>query len=103
MPPEFVELAERVNNWGRWGPDDEIGTLNLVTDEVVRKAAACVRTGRRLSLAMPLSENGPQSGLVPGRNNPSRTMTSINSSMTGDPTTMASSDDVVYMGLQSAT
>ena len=103
MPPEFHDLAKRVNNWGRWGPDDEIGTLNLVTGDVVRKAAACVRTGRRLSLAMPLSENGPQSGLVPGRNNPSRTMTSINQSMTGDPAAMASSDDVVYMGLQSAT
>ena len=43
MPPEFEELARKVNNWGRWGVDDEIGTLNLITAEVVTRAAACVR------------------------------------------------------------
>ena len=37
---EFHDIAKRVNNWGRWGADDEIGTLNLITDEVVREAAA---------------------------------------------------------------
>ncbi|MFM9559472.1 cyclase family protein, partial [Streptomyces caniscabiei] len=47
LPAEFHDIAERVNNWGRWGADDEIGTLNLVTDEVVRRAVAEVRTGRR--------------------------------------------------------
>ena len=40
LPPEFHDIAKRVNNWGRWGADDEIGTLNLITDEVVRAAAA---------------------------------------------------------------
>jgi len=35
LPPEFHELAKKVNNWGRWGADDERGTLNLITDEVV--------------------------------------------------------------------
>src|SRR5207249_2264468 len=39
LPEDFLELARAVNNWGRWGPDDEIGTLNLITDEVVRQAA----------------------------------------------------------------
>ena len=28
---EFREIAKRVNNWGRWGASDEIGTLNLIT------------------------------------------------------------------------
>ena len=37
MPAAFHELARKVNNWGRWGSDDEIGTLNLITDEVVRE------------------------------------------------------------------
>ncbi len=45
LRPEFHDIAKRVNNWGRWGADDEIGTLNLITDEVVREAAATVRTG----------------------------------------------------------
>lgn len=47
LPKEFHEIARRVNNWGRWGADDGIGTLNLITDEVVRAAAGEVRTGRR--------------------------------------------------------
>jgi hypothetical protein len=56
LPDEVKELARRVNNWGRWGADDEIGTLNLLTDDVVRRAATSVRSGRRLTLAMPLDE-----------------------------------------------
>ena len=41
-------------NWGRWGEDDERGTLNLVTDEVRARAAREVRTGRSVSLALPI-------------------------------------------------
>lgn len=53
LPAEFHDIAKRVNNWGRWGAEDEIGTLNLVTNEVVRAAAAEIRTGRRIPLALP--------------------------------------------------
>jgi hypothetical protein len=33
-------LAMKVRNWGRWGPDDEIGTLNYITSDTmpVRRA-----------------------------------------------------------------
>lgn len=41
-------------NWGRWGETDERGTLNLLTPEVVRAAASCVREGRALSLSLPI-------------------------------------------------
>ncbi|MFI6285972.1 cyclase family protein [Streptomyces sp. NPDC051018] len=102
LPPEFHEIAERVNNWGRWGEADEIGTLNLITDEVVREAAATVRTGRRVPLALPLQQDGVQTGLIPGRVNPLHTMVQINHEMFG-PGTVATSDDAVTMGLQSAT
>jgi hypothetical protein len=70
LPPELLDIAKRVNNWGRWGDDDEIGTLNLITDEVVRDAATTVRTGRRVPLAVPLQQNGIQTGLITGRVNP---------------------------------
>lgn len=70
LGPEFHDIAKRVNNWGRWGSDDEIGTLNLITDEVVRAAAAEIRTGRRIPLALPLQQDGVQTGMVPGRVNP---------------------------------
>ncbi|MGI5353131.1 cyclase family protein [Streptomyces sp. CA-250714] len=100
--PEFAEIAERVNNWGRWGADDEIGTLNLVTDEVVREAAATVRRGRRVPLALPLQQDGVQTGLIPGRVNPLHTMVALNLEMFG-PGTVATNDDAVTMGLQAAT
>jgi kynurenine formamidase len=103
LPAEFQELAQKVNNWGRWGDADEVGTLNLVTPEAVRRAAACVRTGRTFPLGLPLSADGPQTGLVPGRLNPLRTMIAVHDPLTGDPDQVCFSDDVVVMGLQAAT
>ena len=103
MPEEFLELARKVNNWGRWGDDDEIGTLNLITPEVVRRAAECIRRGAVFPLAVPLSLDGPQTGTIPGRINPLRTMVAINEPLTGDPSEFCSSDDVVVMGLQAGT
>ena len=103
-PERFHQLAKKVNNWGRWGPDDEIGTVNLITPEVRRRAAACARTGRAFSLALPLSEaEGIQTGVLPGRINPVRAMVQLNTPLTGDPAEFCSSDDMVVMGLQAAT
>ncbi|MEV2217069.1 cyclase family protein [Streptomyces sp. NPDC050997] len=102
LHPAFHDIAKRVNNWGRWGADDEIGTLNLITDEVVRQAATEVRTGRRVPLALPLRQDGVQTGLIPGRVNPLHAMVQINQEIFG-PGTVACSDDAVTMGLQAAT
>jgi kynurenine formamidase len=46
---------ELPSNWGRWGPDDEQGTLNFITDEVRRRGVAEARTGQVVSLAMPVT------------------------------------------------
>ncbi|MGW1306836.1 hypothetical protein ACWD5R_45575, partial [Streptomyces sp. NPDC002514] len=46
--PEFP------SNWGRWGADDELGTLNLITEEARARGAAEARTGRAVSLAQPI-------------------------------------------------
>ncbi|MEV5122103.1 cyclase family protein [Streptomyces decoyicus] len=102
LPQEFHDIAKRVNNWGRWGADDEIGTLNLITEQVVREAAKCIRSGRRIPLALPLQQDGVQTGMIPGRVNPLHTMTAINQEIFG-PGTVATSDDAVTMGLQAAT
>ncbi|WPB91500.1 cyclase family protein [Streptomyces malaysiensis] len=102
LPAEFHEIAKRVNNWGRWGAADEIGTLNLITEAVVREAAATVRTGRRVPLAVPLRQDGVQTGMIPGRINPLHTMVAVNFEMFG-PDTVATSDDAVTMGLQAGT
>lgn len=103
LPEELKQLAKRVSNWGRWGDDDEVGTLNLVTPEVVKRGAACVRAGKSFSLAIALDQGGPQTGAIPGRVNPLRTMVAVNTPFTGDPADFCTSDDVVVMGLQACT
>jgi kynurenine formamidase len=52
--------AERNKQWGRWGPDDEIGTLNNVTPQMVADAAKLIRKGKSFGLAMAYDQTGPQ-------------------------------------------
>ena len=100
----FQEIAGRVRNWGRWGDDDEIGTLNLITPEVRRAAAASVRSGKAFSLALPLDEEqGIQVGVIPGRDNPIHRMTLVNEPMSADQGAACTSDDRVDLSLQAAT
>jgi kynurenine formamidase len=103
MPEEFLALAKEVNNWGRWGDDDEIGTLNLITDDVVKNAAKEIKTGKRLALGIPMDEQGPQTGAIPGRDNPTREMIMVDAPFTGDPSEFTTSDDKVTMGMQACT
>src|SRR5262245_27120592 len=42
---------KRLNNWGRWGQDDQRGTVNLITDARRAAARALVKTGRTVSLS----------------------------------------------------
>ena len=57
---EYEQLYEELKNWGRWGADDALGTLNYITDDVVAAAAATIRSGRRVSLSLPVNtEAGP--------------------------------------------
>ncbi len=52
--------APRSNpGWGRWGPDDERGTLNHIGPDQVRHASTLVRTGEVLRLAQLLSSKTP--------------------------------------------
>ncbi|MEY2421628.1 MAG: hypothetical protein QOI95_1695 [Acidimicrobiaceae bacterium] len=103
LSDEFLELAKRVSNWGRWGDDDELGTLNLIDAAAVQRGAAAVKAGKRFSLALRLDQRGPQVGGIPGRVNPLRTMIAINSQFAGTIDGFCTSDDVVTMGLQAAT
>ncbi len=48
------EFHKTLSNWGRFGPRDQLGTLNLITPEKRRAAAALVRSGRTVSCARPL-------------------------------------------------
>jgi kynurenine formamidase len=57
---QFDCLFESLKNWGKWGPDDERGTLNYITPEKVAAAARLVRSGRSVSMEIPVNtEAGP--------------------------------------------
>ncbi|MCC6382750.1 MAG: cyclase family protein [Dehalococcoidia bacterium] len=64
---EVRGYLESCRNWGRWGPDDSAGTINLITPEKRRRAASLVRSGRAVSLAYPLNTTGG-----PGNWNPAQ-------------------------------
>ena len=66
----IAEASKKLSNWGRWGKDDQIGTLNHVTPEDIVKAASLIRTGKVFALGIPLDRTGPQTGLFGGRFNP---------------------------------
>ena len=48
---EYDRWQTELSNWGRWGKDDELGTLNLITPAKRRAAAMLVREGTTVSLA----------------------------------------------------
>ncbi len=96
---DFRAAGQRLRNWGRWGEDDERGTVNLITPERLVAAAGLIRNGRIFDLGIPFDERGPQSGAL--RPNPMHLM-----SETGDeqlfPGGFKYADDFIFMSLQSA-
>jgi kynurenine formamidase len=105
LPTELRELASRVSNWGRWGADDQRGTLNLATPDAVLRGVAAVRSGRVFSLAIPFDRDGPQwdTKNMPERVNPELRTYAVNVSFTGDAADFTTSDDAFRMGSQAAT
>ena len=94
------ELGQRFSNWGRFGANDERGTLNYITRERVRAACALPRRGQVISCALPFDARGPQNGAL-GRFNPEHAMLS-----TGEqelPGGFRYADDLVRMPLQCGT
>jgi kynurenine formamidase len=106
------EYIARHSNWGRWGEDDERGTLNHVTPEAIVRAAGLVRHGRPISLALPFDENGPQTGGF-NRFNPIHLMTrdgadaiagtAVRDFYGGKDRYFRGTDDLVILSLQSGT
>jgi kynurenine formamidase len=50
-PAEYERWQKELSNWGRWGQNDELGTLNLVTPAKRKQAIALVKEGVSISLA----------------------------------------------------
>jgi kynurenine formamidase len=86
---------DNLSNWGRWGSEDEQGSLNLITPILVKEAASLVKIGKVYSLAMPLEADGPQ---WPQRHKTWRVTTYRN-----DPTDSGGADDVVTLHSHSGT
>jgi kynurenine formamidase len=99
--------ARRVSNWGRFGPDDEAGTVNYIDEAKRRDASALVRSGRALSLALPLERAGPQPPFE-RRLNPQLQMLDTGTDIRAGRQAGAAdgwgyADDMVTMALQCAT
>lgn len=55
--PTWINRPEG-SNWGDFGPDDQLGTLNYIGDDQRRAAAAEIREGRAFCLSLPLDLPG---------------------------------------------
>jgi kynurenine formamidase len=86
-------MVDRVSNWGRWGPGDELGTVNLIDRDSVRRGSEAVRSGEAFSLALPVSPDFPQ---APGSSRPNARHKMIGLGETY-------SDDAVEMALHGST
>jgi kynurenine formamidase len=107
---DLRDAAEKYKNWGKWGPNDEIGTLNYTQADDIIAAARLVKKGKVISLALNFDQHGPQGAKskypAMGRINPLhvmlRTGTDAYSGVL-DKRGIRAADDMVVMPLQCGT
>lgn len=103
---EIAARAEAFRNWGRWGEDDRLGTLNFIGAAKRLEAAGLVKTGRVVSLSQSFDMNGPQKGWR-RRTNPVHLMmdtgTDAERGAQGFPHGIGGADDHISMPLQCST
>jgi kynurenine formamidase len=74
---DVLKMMQTLSNWGRWGKDDQLGALNLITPQKRKVAAVLVKEGLSISLARnavkvrvgpsaPFEHRMVQTGLTPG-------------------------------------
>jgi kynurenine formamidase len=107
---DLSDAAAKFKNWGRWGPQDEIGTLNHTTADDIVAAARLVRKGKVISLALNFDNSGPQGAKSKypslGRINPVHTMLRTGTDAYSgvlDKRGIRAADDMVVMPLQCGT
>ena len=107
---DLHDAAEKYKNWGKWGPNDEIGTLNYTTPADIIAAAQLVRKGKVISLALNFDHTGPQGAKsnypAMGRTNPIHTMIRTGTDAYSgvlDKRGIRAADDMVTMPLQCGT
>ena len=107
---DLRDAAEKYKNWGKWGPKDEIGTLNYTQAEDIVAAARLVKKGKVISLALNFDQHGPQGAKskypAMGRTNPIHTMLRTGTDAYSgvlDHRGIRAADDMVVMPLQCGT
>ena len=107
---DLRDAAEKYKNWGKWGADDEVGTLNYTRPEDIVAAASLVRKGKVISLALNFDHTGPQGAKsnypAMGRTNPIHTMIRTGTDAYSgvlDKRGIRAADDMVTMPLQCGT
>ena len=107
---DMSAAAEKYKNWGKWGPNDEIGTLNYTSAEDIINAAKLVKKGKVISLALNFDHTGPQGAKSKypsmGRTNPIHTMLRTGTDAYSgvlDKRGIRAADDMVVMPLQCGT
>jgi len=105
------EYCQKFRNWGKWGPDDQRGTANYITPELVLAAMRLPSTGQVISLALPYDVAGPQTGTF-NRVNPIHQMLATGTDHAAGiqlyagqpfPRNFGYADDTVMMPLQCGT
>jgi kynurenine formamidase len=64
-PPSQEEVKgylKSLSNWGRWGPDDLLGTLNFIAEADVARAAGLVRSGKVVSCSQKITYASGRAG-----------------------------------------
>ncbi len=107
-PPYMADLLQgTASNWGKWGPDDEVGSLNYLTPQEVLRGVAHIETGSVFTLQRLI--NDPKGDPVwPGRTPAKRTMVLDESTWDSDdapqfPGGLHYADDTINAFLQGST
>src|SRR5260370_4899552 len=107
-PIHFKELLKDApKNWGRFGPNDEIGGLNFLTSAEALRGLRAVKQGKVSSLGVPVARPGGDP-LYPSRSQPIRTNAMdkgfyVSGKAEPFPGGMEYADDVITMYLQGTT
>src|SRR6185312_6552345 len=76
-PADFVRLQKQLSNWGRWGAEDQMGAVNLITPAKRKAAIATVKEGVSFSMARNAEINKAVDNPVPIERKTTRTGASV--------------------------
>jgi kynurenine formamidase len=103
---DLRKAAETYKNWGKWGPNDEIGTLNYTQPADIIAAAQLVKKGTVISLALNFAQGAKSKYPAMGRINPLHLMIRTGTDAYAgvlDYRGIRATDDVVVLPLQCGT